>query len=162
MPTQKTHQDPVLLWSNKHQAWWKPDGMGYTTDLPQAGVYHRADAQERTPGKYDGRIVEPAEVADKLWRRRGEQAARAMIFTLGLLKVEQGQRVSRHMSHTILPIAPAIQPVLNPEQAQLVVDGLIALNTPEAQGLAEELVGMTIPIVKSIFGEQNLKSRKAL
>lgn len=35
---------PFLLWSNKHQAWWRPDAMGYTTDTARAGRYAAADA----------------------------------------------------------------------------------------------------------------------
>lgn len=38
--------DPVgyLLWSGKHQAWWRPDARGYTKDPWQAGRYTRAEA----------------------------------------------------------------------------------------------------------------------
>lgn len=138
----RTPQDPVLIWSNEHRAWWKPDGMGYGRDILEAGIYRRADAEARTPGRYLGRIVEAGEVGDELWDFRGEPAAVQLIFGLGLLQVEPARRMSRLQSHTILPIAPAIQPVLSPENAQLVVDGLVALGTPEARALADELVTM--------------------
>lgn len=35
-----------LLWSNKHQSWWRPDGRGYTDDIVQAGAYTQAQAVE--------------------------------------------------------------------------------------------------------------------
>jgi hypothetical protein len=35
-----------LLWSNKHEAWWRPDGWGYTDDIEQAGRFSEADAVE--------------------------------------------------------------------------------------------------------------------
>lgn len=34
-----------LIWSNKHDAWWKPDERGYTTDQTNAGRYAARDAQ---------------------------------------------------------------------------------------------------------------------
>lgn len=36
----------ILLWSNKHQAWWRPDGRGYTEDIAEAGAYTEAQAVE--------------------------------------------------------------------------------------------------------------------
>ncbi len=37
-------QVTYLLWSQKHQAWWKPYAWGYTTDTEQAGQFTEADA----------------------------------------------------------------------------------------------------------------------
>lgn len=145
--TVKLPTDPVLLWSNKHAAWWLGNGMGYTKDVVEAGLYYRADAEARTfnKGSYDGRIVEAAEVANDLWRRRDEWLAQQLIFGLRLLPVVKPPLASRSHRHQILPIAPPIQPVLSPENAQRVVDGLIGLGTPEARWLAEELVAMAQP-----------------
>lgn len=28
-----------LIWSNEHRAWWRPNSMGYTADIAQAGAY---------------------------------------------------------------------------------------------------------------------------
>ena len=33
-----------LLWSNKHQMWWRPDARGYTGDIVEAGRYTKAAA----------------------------------------------------------------------------------------------------------------------
>ena len=33
-----------LLWSIEHQAWWKPDFLGYTTQRAMAGKYSYAVA----------------------------------------------------------------------------------------------------------------------
>lgn len=33
-----------LLWSNKHQAWWRADGRGYTADQAEAGRYGEREA----------------------------------------------------------------------------------------------------------------------
>lgn len=141
----KAPNDPVLIWSNKRQRWWKADSQGYTADLAKAGIYRRSDALSQTyaKGNYDGAIVEPGEVADQLWKRRGEPGASQMIFDLGLLQVEQAPRLSRPPDLAIFPFTHAIQPTLNPENAQLVVDGLIALEKPEARALAEQLFAMT-------------------
>lgn len=33
-----------LIWSNEHEAWWRPDGGGYSSDVGDAGRYALADA----------------------------------------------------------------------------------------------------------------------
>lgn len=35
-----------LLWSNKRQMWWRPDGRGYTEDIAEAGAYTKDQAVE--------------------------------------------------------------------------------------------------------------------
>jgi hypothetical protein len=34
----------VLIWSNEHSAWWKPNSCGYTSDRSEAGAYLLDDA----------------------------------------------------------------------------------------------------------------------
>lgn len=33
-----------VIWSHEHHAWWKPDSLGYTPNLHEAGHYSREDA----------------------------------------------------------------------------------------------------------------------
>jgi len=36
--------DPYLIWSHEHAAWWRGGGGGYTPQLSEAGRYSRDDA----------------------------------------------------------------------------------------------------------------------
>lgn len=36
--------DLFVIWSNEHQAWWRPNEVGYADNLAEAGVYHKARA----------------------------------------------------------------------------------------------------------------------
>lgn len=38
--------DDYLIWSHEHGAWWKPNSLGYTTNISRAGVYSRDDATD--------------------------------------------------------------------------------------------------------------------
>lgn len=35
-----------LIWSHEHSAWWRPNRLGYTGDVAQAGRYTKEDAQQ--------------------------------------------------------------------------------------------------------------------
>jgi len=37
----------VLIWSDEHGAWWRPDGMGYTQRIEEAGLYNEDEAVQR-------------------------------------------------------------------------------------------------------------------
>lgn len=37
----------VLIWSDEHRAWWRPDGMGYTTKVAEAGLYNPKTVVQR-------------------------------------------------------------------------------------------------------------------
>jgi hypothetical protein len=46
-PIEQTDDDESLLfrlWSNRHQKWWKPSALGYTSDEAAAGLYALEDA----------------------------------------------------------------------------------------------------------------------
>lgn len=36
--------DKVLIWSNEHRAWWRPNSHGYTTVQEEAGLYSEKGA----------------------------------------------------------------------------------------------------------------------
>lgn len=36
--------EAYLIWSNEHRGWWRPNSMGYTTGLRNAGHYTRDNA----------------------------------------------------------------------------------------------------------------------
>ena len=40
----------VVIWSGEHNGFWRPSGMGYTSDLMQAGRFPFEDAFKRTAG----------------------------------------------------------------------------------------------------------------
>lgn len=40
----------VRIWSIEHKAWWRPDSMGYTTDIAGAGLYSPEEAAEIVKG----------------------------------------------------------------------------------------------------------------
>jgi hypothetical protein len=37
---------PYLIWSDEHEAWWRPNCRGYTTKVSEAGGYTFAEAAE--------------------------------------------------------------------------------------------------------------------
>lgn len=37
-----------VIWSNEHKAWWRPNRLGYTNVLKEAGLYSQEDAQDIT------------------------------------------------------------------------------------------------------------------
>lgn len=40
--------DEYLIWSWEHCAWWRPNRLGYTKEVREAGIYTLAEAAEIT------------------------------------------------------------------------------------------------------------------
>ena len=60
-----------LLWSNKHDAWWRPDGRGYTERIEEAGGYTEAEAVRavvRSAGSMNREQVALMVVAPPEWK----------------------------------------------------------------------------------------------
>jgi hypothetical protein len=47
-PKAPAGEDVVVIWSDEHRAYWRPDAAGYTKDIAKAGRYARQDATRRT------------------------------------------------------------------------------------------------------------------
>lgn len=47
-PTRESDKVECLIWSGEHNAYWRPDGAGYTTRIRDAGRYSLEDAKKRT------------------------------------------------------------------------------------------------------------------
>ncbi len=66
----------VRIWSGEHEAWWRANGNGYTTQLQDAGVYERADAMRRITSDPAKRIkleAIPLRATDCKYCRRAEK-----------------------------------------------------------------------------------------
>ncbi len=59
-----------LVWSNEHNAWWKPNGRGYTMFAAKAGLYSFGEAKSicwkgrdgwREDGKVPDEVLVPIE-----------------------------------------------------------------------------------------------------
>jgi hypothetical protein len=35
----------TLVWSNEHNAWWRPGSLGYSQDIREAGVFSETQAR---------------------------------------------------------------------------------------------------------------------
>lgn len=56
---------PYVIWSNEHRAWWGPNRWGYTPHLREAGLYPRGEALmiARTAGIARQPFTNPNEIA---------------------------------------------------------------------------------------------------
>lgn len=37
----------VVIWSDEHRQWWRPDGLGYTPRIEEAGLFDAEEASKR-------------------------------------------------------------------------------------------------------------------
>jgi hypothetical protein len=44
--TRELGNRPVRIWSFEHDAWWRPNSMGYTHRKEEAGLYDRDEAEK--------------------------------------------------------------------------------------------------------------------
>lgn len=58
--------DFVLVWSMEHGAWWRPGWHGYSTNIMEAGLYARQEAQQIVDGS-NGRHEKIVEVPETEW-----------------------------------------------------------------------------------------------
>ena len=60
-PQAKDHEEVWVIWSNEHNAYWKPNEIGYTTDIDEAGRYTHDEATKhcKTFPKLDGNNLPP-------------------------------------------------------------------------------------------------------
>lgn len=66
--------DVVKIWSFEHDAWWRADSCGYTTEEAEAGLYERKVADSIvTSANYGGRLNE--EVVETVLPTLKEQIA---------------------------------------------------------------------------------------
>lgn len=49
-PAEAKTTDEWVIWSNEHQAWWRPNGRGYTLDWKEAGLYTTEEADKIIKG----------------------------------------------------------------------------------------------------------------
>jgi hypothetical protein len=68
-----------LIWSNEHEAWWRPNEYGYTRDIQQAGKYPIEDARRictkaNTYGKIE-ELMGPVPNWVDILNNHGEQTA---------------------------------------------------------------------------------------
>jgi hypothetical protein len=40
-----TSDEPVMIWSHEHNAYWRPNGCGYTVRVGGIGIYDRSEAE---------------------------------------------------------------------------------------------------------------------
>lgn len=50
----------VLIWSNEHESWWRPNSQGYSPNISRAGLYEREEAESivKSSGGKNEQIIE--------------------------------------------------------------------------------------------------------
>lgn len=61
------------LWSNKHQAWWRPAAQGYTPDQAEAGRYTEEEAVRYALRAADACLLSSASVIVAIHPMEGQR-----------------------------------------------------------------------------------------
>ncbi len=64
-----------LIWSGRKKSWWKPSGMGYTTDKAHAGYYSIEELQSLTLDGVKSKDLSPAKADVLIPVREGDHPA---------------------------------------------------------------------------------------
>jgi hypothetical protein len=91
--------EPCLIWSNEHNAYWRPDSCGYTVRMKSVGIYSRAEAESIVRGTYPekGLEIEPLTPTP---REAAMREALEEIITLAedeAYKITADQKPCRHI-----------------------------------------------------------------
>ena len=62
--------DKVFIWSDEHNAYWRPNGAGYTVRIGGAGLYDRAEAENILRGVNPEKRLVIEEIPE--WARASE------------------------------------------------------------------------------------------
>lgn len=72
---QARREEPYLVWSNEHRAWWRPNSAGYTTHVSAAGRYSRDEAIGIAKGARDGWSWRDSHIPDEIAVREADVLA---------------------------------------------------------------------------------------
>lgn len=87
MLDEENPDQPWVIWSHEHDAWWRPNEFGYTRELLGAGVYPRGRARQIETEANRGQVrnEEALPLAEAIGRAAAD--ANGQISTVSVLSV---------------------------------------------------------------------------